>query len=964
MNIFNSKQKLGVLLLAGALLLPRFFLSCTTAGSEEVPIRAYAGLGMPDDPIPFMKNVRTGVLPGGLKYFILENSRPENRAFLTLAVDAGSILEEDDERGLAHLVEHMAFNGTERFPESDLINYLRSLGMRFGPEVNAYTDYDHTVFGIEVPVEYDTGSGIPLKRVPVKALEVLDDWTRAITFDPKDVDDERLVVMEEYRAYLGATTRIQEQILPILFDGSRYKDRLPIGLPEIIENAPAQRLEDFYRRWYRPDNMALILVGDFDGAALEAELGSRFTGKAADEPLVRPRYDLPPPKKGHLETAVLTDPEISFTQINLYFKRNLQPAGQDLKSYRESLIDSLISRMLNLRFDEASQDPATPYINAGAGNVRYAASSRYYILAATPKSGKTEECLRELLQVKESMRRFGFTETELRIAKASILSDLEQMVSEKDRQQSDYYVDGLTEYFLEGEPLPDIDWEYTTAFNLLPEIGTADITRQAGNYFEPGDLRAFIVAPEAEKGKLPTDALIRRIIQESTRLKLQPPMDQAAADSLVPQRPGAGSISSESVDGETGALIWKLANGATLILKETANQNNDITLYAMARGGTVSAAGDDRVSALLAAEMADASGLGPWSRSQLVKLIADKQVSLSFWTGNYNRGFQGSATARDIETFFEMLYLSFTEPRLDENAVRALLDSYRTGLIQRSEDPDTVFSDTVTSVSSGDHPYFKPLTVEDLDKVDTGRALSFLKRGLNPGDYTFIFTGNIDPAVMRPLAETWLASIPPSESWNAWTDPGIQRPGKTEKKVYKGKEERGTVYMGWYLPLAFTERQSVVAAALKEYLDIRLIEDIREKLGGVYSAGTSVSVSPVPREELAVQVYFVCDPKRSDELSKAVETLLRQTGEGSIDGDVFAESVEALQKTWEESIQSNLYIAQSYANSAVLLNAPLSRLNKRPELYGQIRPEDIQQLCRLAISGGPVKVLLYPEGWN
>ncbi|MDR0669432.1 MAG: insulinase family protein [Treponema sp.] len=952
--------------LPAAFLLSFFLLACaSTTKPETPPVEVYAGLGAPDDPIPFMKNVRTGVLPGGLRYFILENARPENRAFLTLAVDAGSILEQDDEQGLAHFVEHMAFNGTARFPEAELINYLRSLGMRFGPEVNAYTSYDRTVYGIEVPVEsVDTGGEKPLKRVPAKALEVLDDWTRAITFDPRDVDDERLVIMEEYRSRLGAINRIQRQLFPMLLRGSRYENRFPIGLPEIIENAPAQRLEAFYRRWYRPDNMALIVVGDFDGATLEAELGSHFTGRTVDGPLVRPRYDLPAPKKGNLETAFFTDPEISFTQINLYFKRGPRPVGQDLAAYREDLIDVLIDHMLSLRFEEASQDPATPYIYAGAGETRYGVSSRYYVMAAEPKSGKTEESLRELLRAKESMRRFGFTETEIRIAKASILSSLEQMVSEKDRQQSDRYVSSLTEYVLGGEPLPDIEWEYTAALTLLPGIGTADIARQARDYFEPGDITAFIIAPESEKETLPTNAQFRRLIQESVRLTIQPPEERAAVDALTSRQPEAGIIRSETVDRETGALIWELENGATLILRETANRNNEITLYAMARGGTVSVEPDQNISARLAAEMAGASGLGPWSRSQLIQLIADKQVSLSFWTRTYNRGFQGFASTRDIGVLLEMLYLSFTEPRLDENAVQALLDSYRTNLILQNENPSAVFSNTVVSLSSGDHPYFKPLTVEDLDKVNMAQALSFLKRGLNPGDYTFIFTGNLDPAVLRPLVETWLASIPPSQSWDTWTDPGIQRPGKIDKTVYKGKEEQSIVYMGWFTPLAFTEEQSVTASVLTEYLEIRLIEDIREKLGGVYSIEVDVSISPVPTEELVAQIYFVCDPKRSEELSQAVQTLLRQIAGSPINGDVFAKSVEALKKDWEESIQSNLYIAQSYANSSVLLDTPLSRLDKRPELYGQVRPEDIQRLCRQFISQGPARVLLYPEGWK
>jgi zinc protease len=910
-----------------------------------------------------MKNVRTGLLPGGLRYFILENSRPENRAYLSLAVDAGSVLEEEGEQGLAHFVEHMAFNGTARFPKSELIDYLRSLGMRFGPEANAYTSYDRTVYGIEVPVELDSSAGAPVKQIPAKALEMLDDWTRAITFDPRDVDGERLVIMEEYRSRLGAINRVQQRMLPILFGDSPYATRIPIGLPEIIETVSAEQLEAFYRRWYRPDNMALIIVGDFDGAALEAELPRYFPGSPAPGPLNRPRYDLSPPKKG-IRTAIITDPELSFTQISLYYKRNPRPVSPTLEGYRGDLMDTIIQQVLNIRFAEASQRPETPYVGAGAGNARYGLSSRYYLLIAEPKSGGAEESLRELLREKESLRRFGFTQGEIDTAKAALLSDLAQMAAEKDRLQSDRYVSSLTDYFLEGEPLPDSEWEYEAAMALLPGITREDIAGRVRGYFEPGDLTVLIIAPETEKDGLPGERRVRELVSQSPRLRLEPPAETSAAGALVPQAPEAGRIVSESLDGETGAHIWKLENGASVILKETRNRNNEVSFYAMARGGTTSAGPGERVSVSLAAEIAGASGIGPWSRPQLIRLLADKQVSLSFWTGNYNRGFQGSAASGDLETLFEALYLSFTEPRIDSNVLRSVSDSYRTSLAQRGDNPNDVFSDAMIRVSSGGHPFFEPLTTEDLDELDEAQIMSFLRRGLNPADYTFVLTGNLDLAQTRKLAETWIASIPPSESWNTWTDLEIQRPGKTEERVYKGKEEQSMVFMGWYAPLPFSEEQSIGAGVLKEYLDILLVQDIREKLGGVYSIAVSVSLSPAPKGELVMQIYFACDPRRSGELSAEVESLLEKVAGETPDPDTFAKSVEALKKNWEASIQSNFYIAQSYANSAVLLNTPLSRLDKRPELYEKVSPAEIQALCGLLLPRGPVKVALYPEGWN
>jgi zinc protease len=957
-RVRSSKNRWFTALL-GALSLLLVF-SCLSSGKNagKPGIEAYGGLGRPEDPVPFMEKVRTGKLPGGLTYFLLENSKPENRAYLTLAVDAGSVLEKDDEQGLTHFVEHMAFNGTSRFPESELINYLRSLGMRFGPEVNAYTSYDRTVYGIEVPTEAlggETG-----KRVPAKALAVLDDWTRAIVFNPKDVDEERAVIMEEYRSRLGAGERVIRKMFPLIFAGSPYADRLPIGLQEIIENAPAERLEAFYKRWYRADNMAVVIVGDFDAALLEAELASHFSAASPAEPLDRPRYDLPAPRKDLLQTAVITDPELTYTRVDLYSKRSLKAPGVDLASYREGIIDYLVEKMLDFRFGEAVVKSDTPYVGAGAGSIRYGRSSRFYIMVAQAKSGAAEESLTALLREKESMIRYGFTAAELAIAKGALVSNLERLVSEKDRQESFGYADSLTDYFLEGKPVPDVEWELEAVKKLLPNIGAREISAAVKDYFSPGDFRIFISAPESETG-LPGEKRITELVRQSAAMKIDPPVESALESELLPWQPMAGEIRGESVDGETGALVWELENGAKLILKETNNRNNEIVLFAMARGGTMSASPEDFVSARLASEMAEASGLGPYSMPDLVKRLADKQVSLGSWTDRYTRGFRGSATRRDLKSLFELLYLSFTDPRLDKGAIDAMIDQYRTDLAHRNESPETVFSDEVSRVISGGHPYYKPLETEDLAGADMEKAGAFIKRGLNPGDYTFVFTGNIDIEAMRDLAETYIASIPPSAPWNTWTDPQIRRPGKTESVVRKGQEDRSMVFMGWYDPLPFTEEAGAAVSALNEYLEIRLTEDIREALGGVYSIYAGLSLSPAPRGELVMNVQFICDPKRAEELSGAVEKLIRQTAEGPVNPDTFAKSIEALKKGWEASMQSNSYIAQSYANSSVLLDTPLSRLNKRPDLYGKVKPEEIREICRRLLPRGPVKVILLPE---
>jgi zinc protease len=946
---------------ASALYMAALFcvLSCaSSAGRAD----RYGGLGQGGDPVPFMEAVRTGTLPNGLRYYILENAKPANRAYLTLAVNAGSILEKDDERGLAHFVEHMAFNGTRRFPESELVNYLRSLGMRFGPEVNAYTSYDETVYGIEVPTEAGDGG---LKRIPDRALAVIDDWTHAITFAPKDVDEERLVIMEEYRARLGAGERVQRKMLPVIFQGSPYADRLPIGLPEVIQNAPASRLEAFYKTWYRADNMALILVGDFDGAALEVELASHFSAPAPEGPLNRPVYELPPPKRGNLSVDIITDPEQPFTRLDLFYKQPPLPLRGDLASYRAGLIDNLINQILGFRFDEASSDPESPYAAAGAGSARFGAASRYYVLSAIAKPGSTRETIVELLREKESVSRYGFTEAEIDRAKRSLVSALERMVSEKDRLESDRYLSEFTGHFLNNQNVADIEWELDAVTRLLPGISPRDMAAAAKDYFAADDLRVLVAAPEGEA--FPPAEEIRLLVAESKRARIPRPDPAPAAleDALLDEPPVPGFITAEAVDGETGALLWELSNGGRVILKETQNKNNEIILYALARGGTAGVPAAEDVSASLAAEMLAASGLGPYSRPELMQKLAGKQVALSFWASSYYRGFQGSATTGDIKTLFEMLYLNLTDPRLDDGAVAAMLDQYRASLAQRGEDPEEVFSDEISRIIYGGHPHFKALELADLPRADTGQAAQFLREALNPADYTFVFTGNLDMAAMRAYTEAYLASAPTGElSRNAWTDLGIVRPGRTESRVFKGKEERSLVFLGWYAPAPYSEEASVVTSVLNEYLDILLTEEIREKLGGVYSVSAGASISPIPAGELVLGVYFACDPQRAAELSAAIEEQFRALAAGTVEGDTFEKAREALKKTWENSIQSNSYIAQSYANSAALLDAPLSRLDKRPGLYDAVIPADLWKTMAQVLKNGPVRIILYPEGWQ
>ena len=932
--------------------------ACTTTKPSSAD---YAGLGSPDSPIPFNEKVYTGQLSNGLYYYILENPRPENRAYLTLAVNAGSILEEENERGLAHFVEHMAFNGTARFPEHDLINYLRSLGMRFGADVNAYTGYDQTVYGIEVPVEKNEAG---LKSIPQTALQIIDDWTYAVTFDLKDVDEERPVIIEELRARGGLSDRLQQKLTASLFHDSQYAARSPKGLVEIIENAPASRLENFYKTWYRPDNMALIFVGDFDGEALKANLENYFSAPAATTPLNRPAYDLPPPQKGRFSVELIKDPEQTTTLINLYYKRPQLPRTNDLASYRLAVIDNLIEQIVNMHFDEKSANPENPYIAGMSNHSRHGASSRYYSLAVLAKTGAGLEAMRELFLEKETIVRYGFMKEEIELAKRSLISSMEQAASEIDTRESRYYVLELTDSFLNGASMPSIEWDLDAVKRLLPGITEDDVTDVARSYFASDDVTVLVIAPESET--LPDEKQIKQLSNQISLAKINRPQPTFVTGELLDTVPAAGRITDEIVDEQSGSITWTVGNGAKVIIKQTTNRNNEITLYALAKGGEADVPLSQNMSARFSAELSAASGIGSFSLTELKKKLSDKQVSLGAWTSAFIRTFQGSTSSGDIKTFFEMLYLYFTQPRIDPVAFNTLMQEYRTLLAGQSDNPDAYFAEEVLKIMYGHDPLFVPITEADLDKVNLEDAYAFLLKALNPADWTFVFTGSIDLSVMRPLVESYIASIPAkAESFNQWSAATIKRPGAITEILYKGQpgvEAKGMVYMASFASKPFTESEAIAAQVLNEYLDIHLIEKIRESLGATYSIVTNVAFSPFPSNgELSLALTFTCSPQRASSLVEAVRAEIASLAEGNIDPNILSKAIAARTKDWEQSMQSNTYIAQLYANFSVLFNLPFGNLDLRPQYFSAVSASDLQRMCRLLLENGPAAVILYPD---
>ena len=917
----------------------------------------FAGLGRPSDPIPPRQDIRTGTLPSGLRYFIMEHPLPANRASLRLVVNAGVVHEEDHEQGFAHFVEHMAFRGTNRFPDSELRGRLRSQGIF----ANAVTSFARTVYKIETPVETCGGE---IKTIPQTALAIMDDWSRAVSFNPKNMETERLVIIEEHRGKQGPEERLRREWFPVFFRGAHFAKRITIGIMEIIEAASDSDLRGFYSKWYRADNMALIFVGDFDGAALEASLAGHFLIEKPDTPTPQLLFDLPLSGKENLETLVLTDPELTETKVRLSFMMGKKPKP-NLAGFRKRLIHMLILKMMESRLRNAETNPEISLYKTSAKIERHLALTQFFSMEARAKrqedAGKT---LEELLS-----SRCGFSNAEIAFAKEDLLSTLRYRIKEKDQRESKDFVKMLMGYYIEGSILPDPEWYFHAGQKLLPGISDRSINDAARKCFYGGDTCVFIFAPESEKETMPSDARIGELVAQRKRKKINKSglkEIKTTQGSFLSSTPEPGSVVSESLDDESGAIIWELGNGARVVLKSTENMNDRIDLAATAKGGLSCVPLQHRISAGMATGMMMASGLCIWSSNDLLIKHALRQAPFLYRVTKYARDLKGHCATDDLGIFFELIYLSLTNPQISTEAMKARLDYERTSIALRDKNPRHVFSKEIDRIITGGHPPFRPWELSDLDKAEIRAMRFFLREALNPADFVFVFVGNLTPELMRPYVDTYIGSIPPREkNWNTWTEIEYARPKNIEKHFFGGMEKRSSVYMAWFSYITFNEQSRIAIHILEDYLASRLRDYIRENLGGTYGVFIKMECSeyapPQHRWEIHMKIKFDCDPRRTRELSDAIVNLLNETA-SAIAPIAFDNAVKAQRLKWEARLKNNAFIAREYANSFAWngkLN--LSLIHNISDYINALTHADIQGILSGLLRNGPAKMVLFPE---
>jgi zinc protease len=908
----------------------------------------------PDEILTPDPKITIGKLENGLTYYIRENKKPEKRAELRLAVKAGSVLEDDDQQGLAHFCEHMAFNGTKNFPKMDIVNFLERSGVRFGRDLNAGTGFDQTIYMMQVPTDS------PL--VMQKGFRILEEWAHAVAFDDEEIDKERGVIVEEWRLGKGAYERVQNKHNPIMYYNSKYAVRLPIGKKEVLESFTHDVLKRFYKEWYRPDLMAVVAVGDFDKKEIEALIKKQFTGLAnPSQERERIKYRLP----NHAETlvSIATDAELPNTMVQVLFKRDKEDE-RTVGDYRNRFIlRQLYDGMLNARFQERLQKPNPPFIYGGGGDSRFLGEKQAYYLVAAVKENSIAEGLDALLTEAFRVKQHGFTASELERQKKELLRGMENMYKEREKTESSNYASEYLRNFLVDETIPGIEVEYELFKQFIPGISLQEVNRLASVLLTNDNRVVILSAPKKESVKVPTEAELLTVVNAASTRQTEPYIDKVSTTPLVSKPPTAGKVTGEKKIASLGVAEWKLSNGARVVLKPTDFKADEILFSAYSEGGTSLSSDKNYLSASRATAAVSQSGVGEFDAITLQKMLAGKVVRVFPMISVLAEGFSGSASPQDLETMFQLVYLYFTAPREDTSALGALMVREKASIQNRSVSPEGAFYDTLQVTMANYHHRARPVTVQLLDEVNFDTAFIFYKdRFADASGFTFFLVGNFQLEKIKPLIEKYIASLPSINRKETWRDPGMIPPkGVISKQVNRGIEQKSTVQMVFTGPFDWTRQNRYDFESMMEVVRIKLREVIREEKGGTYGVMASGSTSLYPRKEYAITIGFGCSPDRVDELVGAVMLQIDTLKIKKCD-DTNVEKVKELQRRGREvNLKENNFWLSSFRTYYANGENPEDIL-EFPKLVDNLSGEAIQATANTYFDvNNYIKVVLFPE---
>lgn len=907
-----------------------------------------------EDKIPFDATIRTGTLKNGLKYFIKKNAKPESRVELRLVVNAGSVLEDDDQRGLAHFTEHMAFNGSEHFAKNELVDYLQSVGVKFGAHLNAYTSFDETVYILPIPSDDE--------EIIDQGLTILQDWGGNLLFEEEEIEKERGVVIEEWRLGQGAQMRMVQEYLPVIFKGSKYAERLPIGTKETLETFKPETIKRFYKDWYRPNLMAVIAVGDIDVDQMEARIKKHFSG-FKNPKNERSREEIGIPDNAKPLVAVASDKEATNIIFNIMYKSD--PKDMELgNDYRNGLIQSLFTSMVNRRLRDLLQEANPPYLYAATSIGPFLARSKNaFSCFAVPKPDDIEGGVRTLMNEIKRVELHGFTASELKTEKLNLMEAYESAYKERDKTESDALVNELVNHFLEKEPVPGIEFEYQFVKQYLEGITLAEVNSIIKNQITEENRVVYLTAPEKAEVQLPTSDDLLAWVKASDESAPEPLAESILSDQLIQNEPTPGKVVEEQTIENLDVTAIKLSNGAQVFIKSTDFKNDEIQFMAYREGGISLAEDDEYWSASFASNIVSLSGVGEYSYTDLQKVLAGKSVGVQPYLSDLEEGFRGSAAPKDLETLLQLTYLYFTEVRKDDNAFQSLMQRNVAFLTNVMSDPNYFYQDQMAKIlSQGDMRGGGIPTIDDLQKVNHEEALSFFKnRFASPGDFSFWFVGNVDKETLVPMIEKYLGSISATKE-ESWVDRGVRPPaGKVSEKIYKGTEPKSTVNMVFTGEMEYSREDSYYLKCLSEILDIRLIEILREEKGGVYGVGASGYGSKSPYEKFEFTISFPCGPDNVDDLVASALDAVREIQKDGVSEENLNKIKEAQRRDKELQWKTNGYwmnVLKTYHINEYDYQE-VSWLDQRIEA---LSADDIQRVAKKYLNTEEyIQVVLYPE---
>ena len=861
-------------------------------------------------PLPMDPAVLYGKLDNGMTYYIRANGEPKNRAEFYILHHVGAILEEDSQNGLAHFLEHMAFNGTKNFPKKKLLNFLEHNGVKFGSDVNAFTTYDETCYNI---------SDVPTTRPGIldTCVQILCDWSGDIALESDEIDAERGVISEEFRTRRNSSWRQTQALFQELAKGSKYAERDVIGPLSNIQGFKHDLIRDFYHKWYRPEFQSIIIVGDFDAKAMEARV-KRMAGALPKRPTPqeKPVYEIPPTRG--IAWGAYHDPEVTMNRVDVIYKFPVREhEAKTVKGYGEDIVRELVINLINSRFSELSQQENKPFMVGASQYTNMFEPLDVLFLIAVGQPNEMQNTLKGLLTETQRIRQNGFTETEVAREKSEMERAMQKQYDERSKLQNASYVKQYIEHFTKNEPIPPIELEYQLVKSILASTSVESVNAMAAKLLAGKDATIFISAPESEKDHIPSAAQVESLFNTIYDSKLDAWVDNVKEEPLLPSRPVPGRVSASKTNKKLGTTEWALSNGIKVIVKPTTFKEDQVLLSGFAPGG-YSLLKDEAVpSAMLAGSVLSQCGLGNFDAIELGKILAGKNAHVSASIEDYQSTISASSSAKleELETMFQLIYLHFMSPRFEQKGYDNLMQQLKTVFGGREKDPDFLFQKKLIGALYGNTirrfaPDMALLEKVSLDKIEK----VYTERFANAQNFTFAVVGNVDVKELKPLVEYYLGSLPAGGK-EYWRDDKVRTLGTNVNVVYDQKMEdpKTKVALGWGGKAAYNQENRINATALSQILDLRCIEEVREEQGGTYGVGSSVSITDKPTEQMYALFVFDTDPAKADALIPIVERIFHNLSKSISATDVEKVKKHML-KSYEDAIRKNNYWISTLRN--------------------------------------------------